>query len=53
MKLDPESFNLQDQVYVKKTAIFNKWEKKNVKLTPSHFVILSSNKNKEFDLRDY
>ena len=54
MKLEPESISLQDQVHIKKTAIFTKWEKKNVNLTPNRFIILSSSgKNREYELKDY
>ena len=46
--MEPESINIQDQIYLKSsTPLFNKWEKKIVKLNPTHFTIVSK-KNKEY-----
>ena len=54
IKIMQPSISLQDQIYIKKTtAIFSKWEKKNVSLTANKFIIFSSTKNKQFDLKDY
>jgi hypothetical protein len=47
IKIMQPSISLQDQIYIKKTtAIFSKWEKKNVSLTANKFIIFSSTKNK-------
>lgn len=36
MKIEQESMTIQDQIYIKKANLFNKWEKKLAKLTTTH-----------------
>ena len=51
-KHEKESITMQDQIFVRKN-FFNKWEKRIVKLTPTHFNIIGNKKNKEFPLKNY
>lgn len=52
-KFPQESVTIQDQIYMKGVNFFSKWEKKIVKLTPTHLLVKSSKHSKEYELKDY
>lgn len=53
MKIDQESMSIQDQIYIKKTNIFQQWEKKLAKLTPTHLHLTTGNKSRDYELKNY
>lgn len=52
LKLEPESSTIQDQIYIRKVNLFNNWEKKIVRLTPTHLSI-EGRKKRDFELKNY